>query len=68
MFGLLNKIFLFYYNWFKNLTSTSRKLWLLIFIKTTIVLTVLFLYFPDVLNQYETDEEKADAVAENLLR
>ena len=68
MLGLLNKIFLFYYNWFKNLTSTSRKLWILILVKSTIILTVLFLYFPDVLNQYETDEEKASVVADNLLK
>ena len=68
MLGLLNKIFLFYYNWFKNLTSTSKKLWILILVKSTIILTVLFLYFPDVLNQYETDEEKASVVADNLLK
>ncbi len=68
MFSFLNKIFLFYYNWFKNLTSTSKKLWILIIVKSSIILLVLFLFFPHVLNQYETDEEKANVVANNLLK
>ena len=59
---------MFYYNWFKNLTSTSKKLWILIFVKTTIIVTVLVLYFPNILNDYETDQDKADFVADNLLK
>ncbi len=68
MLGLLKKVFYFYYDWFKNLTSTSKKLWVLIFIKSTIILIVLFLFFPDILSQYETEEEKASVVADNLLK
>jgi len=68
MLSFLNKIFLFYYNWFKNLTSTSKKLWILILIKSALILTVLFLFFPHVLNEFETDIEKADFVADNLLK
>jgi hypothetical protein len=68
MLDLLNKIFLFYYNWFKNLTSTSRKLWILIFIKSTLILTVLFLFFPHILNDFETDAQRANFVADNLLK
>ena len=68
MLDLINKIFLFYYNWFKNLTGTSKKLWVLIFIKSTLILIVLFLFFPHVLNKFETDAEKADYVANNLLK
>ena len=67
MANILKTIFNFYYEGFKNLTSVSRKLWLLIFIKTAIIMTVLILYFPDVLNQYDTDEEKANAVSNSLL-
>ena len=59
---------MFYYNWFKNLTSTSKKLWLLIFVKTAIIVTVLVLYFPHILDDYETDIDKADFVADNLLK
>jgi hypothetical protein len=67
MLGLFKNIYLFYYEGFKNLTSTSKKLWILIFIKSTLILTVLFLFFPDVLSQYSTDEQRSDVVADSLL-
>jgi quinol-cytochrome oxidoreductase complex cytochrome b subunit len=65
---ILKNIFLFYYNGFKNLTSTSRKLWILIIIKSSLILAVLFLFFPDVLDKYDTQEQKAEVVANNLLK
>ena len=66
--NIIKNIFLFYYNWFKNLTSTSKKLWILIIVKSAIILTVLFLFFPNVLDKYETPEAKSDFVANNLLK
>ncbi len=68
MLGLFKKVFYFYYDWFRNLTSTSKKLWILIFVKSTIILIVLFLFFPDMLSKYETKEQKASVVADNLLK
>jgi len=68
MLGLLKNFFSFYYDGFRNLTSTSKKLWILIFVKSTLILIVLFLFFPNVLDKYETDEEKSDFVANNLLK
>ena len=65
--NIIKSIFMFYYNWFKNLTSTSKKLWILIFVKSTIMLIVLFLFFPRYFSQFETVEEKSDAVSENIL-
>jgi flagellar basal body-associated protein FliL len=67
MLGLLKSIYLFYYEGFKNLTNTSKKLWILIIIKSTLILIVLFLFFPDVLSKYETDEQKSEVVADSLL-
>jgi len=67
MLGLFKNIYMFYYEGFKNLTSTSKKLWILIFVKSTLILTVLFLFFPDVLSQYSSDEERSDVVADSLL-
>ena len=64
---MIKKIFTFYYEGFKNLTSASKKLWLLIWIKSTIILIVLFLFFPKVLNKFETKEQKANFVSEKLL-
>jgi len=67
MLGLLKNIYLFYYEGFKNLTSTSKKLWILIFVKSALILTVLFLFFPDVLSQYNSDEQRSEVVADSLL-
>ena len=67
MINLLKVIFNFYYEGFKNLTSISRKLWLLIFIKTAIILSVLIIFFPDMLWKYNTDIEKSNAVSSSLL-
>jgi hypothetical protein len=67
MTNIFKVIFKFYYDWFKNLTSTSRKLWLLMFVKTAIIMTVLMLFFPNILWKYSTDEEKANVVWNNLL-
>jgi hypothetical protein len=67
MTNIFKSIFNFYYEGFKNLTSTSRKLWLLIFIKTALIMTVLVLFFPDILWQYDTDQEKSDVVSNSLL-
>ena len=66
--NIFKNIFLFYYEWFKNLTSTSKKLWILILIKSALILTVLFLFFPHILDKYETPQDKADYVADNLLK
>jgi hypothetical protein len=67
MANILKTIFNFYYEGFKNLTSVSRKLWLLMFIKTVIIMTVLTLFFPDILWEYDTDTEKGNAVSSSLL-
>jgi len=65
---ILKNIFMFYYEGFKNLSSTSKKLWIFIIIKATIIMTVLLLFFPNILDKFETDEQKADFVADNLLK
>ncbi len=48
---MFKKIFYFYYDWFKNLKKDSKILWLLIFVKTIIILTVLLIFFPSFLWQ-----------------
>ncbi len=64
---MLKKIFNFYFNWFKNLKKDSKKLWILIIVKSTIILIVLLIFFPKVLNKFETKEQKANFVSKNLL-
>ena len=45
----------------------SKKLWILIIVKSTIILIVLLIFFPKVLNKFETKEQKANFVSKNLL-
>jgi len=68
MENILKNIFCFYRDGFRNLTPLSKKLWLLIIIKSTIILVILNLFFPDLLWKYETQEEKSEAVSNSLLR
>lgn len=59
----------FYIDGFRNMT-VGRSLWLIILIKLFIMFAVLRLFFfPDRLAQnYDTDEQRADAVRESLIR
>jgi len=49
MENIFKNIFCFYRDGFRNLTPLSKKLWLLIIIKSTIILVILNLFFPDLL-------------------
>lgn len=66
--NLLSRIFRFYLDGFRSMTI-GRKLWALIIIKLVIFFLVFKLFlFPDILSRdYDTDEERADAVRENLI-
>ncbi|MCI9173097.1 DUF4492 domain-containing protein [uncultured Duncaniella sp.] len=66
--NLLTRIFRFYLDGFRSMT-VGRKLWALIIIKLVIFFLVFKLFlFPDILSRdYDTDEERADAVRENLI-
>ena len=58
-----------YVDGFRSMT-VGRKLWLLIVIKLIILFAVLKLFFfPDILeSNYETDDQRADAVREALTK
>ena len=66
--NLLTRIFRFYLDGFRSMT-VGRKLWALIIIKLVIFFLVFKLFlFPDILSRdYDTDEERAGAVRENLI-
>ena len=66
--NLLTRIFRFYLDGFRSMT-VGRKLWALIIIKLVIFFLVFKLFlFPDILSRdYDTDEERAAAVRENLI-
>lgn len=67
---MLKKILDFYLDEFKNMSLTSRKLWIIILIKLFIMFAILkIFFFPDFLNsKYHTDQEKSDHVIEQLIK
>lgn len=65
--NIFKKIFYFYYDWFFWLSSTWKKLWILIIVKSSIILIVLNIYFPNYLWQFKTQEEKIEAVKNSLI-
>ena len=62
------KIWRFYMEGFRNMTL-GKTLWAIILIKLFIMFFILRLFFfPNILQQkYETDEERANQVIENLI-
>lgn len=67
MANILKKVFLFYYEGFKNMTI-GKRLWLIIFIKLFIMFAILKLFFfPDFLEtKFKTDNERSDYVIEQM--
>lgn len=65
---LSQKIWRFYYEGFKSMT-TGKSLWMLIIIKLVLFFLVLKLFFfPNLLSRdYDTDAERAQAVRRSLL-
>ncbi len=63
------KIFRFYYEGFKSMT-VGKRLWLIIIIKLFIMFAILKLFFfKDFLDEkFESDDEKADYVIEQLTK
>lgn len=59
----------FYYEGFKNMT-VGKTLWAIILLKLFIFFVVMkLLFFPNVLKKnFDTDEERAEHVREELLR
>ncbi len=67
VFQLMQKIFLFYVEGFKNM-KLGKRLWMLILIKLFVLLVVMkWLFFPNFLaTNFETDAQRADYVLEHL--
>lgn len=67
---ILIKIVSFYFDGFKNLSVTSRKLWIIIFVKLFIMFAILKLFFfPDFLKtKFKTNTERTNYVIEQLTQ
>lgn len=66
--SVITRVYRFYADGFKSMT-VGRYLWAMILIKLAIMFLVLKLFFfPNVLNRdYDTDEQRAEAVRNTLL-
>jgi hypothetical protein len=67
--NLFKRIFLFYYEGFKNMTI-GKRLWMIIIIKLFIMFAILkIFFFPDFLkSKFDTDKERSDYVIEQLTK
>lgn len=65
---IYKRIWDLYYDGFRNMT-VGRSLWLLIIIKLFIFFVIIkWLFFPNLLKEnYDTDEERAEAVRTELI-
>ena len=65
---LYKRIWDLYYDGFKNMT-VGKSLWILIIVKLFIFFVIIkWLFFPNILKEnYDTDEERADAVRKELI-
>ena len=66
---VFHKIFLFYYDGFRNMT-VGKKLWIIILIKLFILFFILkIFFFPDILKvNFSNDDERGDYVIEQLSK
>ena len=67
---ILKKIVSFYFDGFIHLSVTSRKLWIIIFVKLLIMFAILKLFFfPDFLKtKFKTNTDRSNYVIEQLTQ
>jgi hypothetical protein len=67
--ALVKRIFLFYYEGFRNMSGWGKRVWIIIFIKLFIMFAILkIFFFPDFLKtKYDNDRERSDYVLEQLI-
>ncbi|MBS2097171.1 DUF4492 domain-containing protein [Carboxylicivirga linearis] len=65
----VKRVYQFYIDGFKSMPAWGRNLWVIILIKLFIMFAVLkMFFFRDTLkNRYQTDEERANHVLEELI-
>ena len=62
------KVFHFYYDGFRNMSSWGRKVWIIILIKLFIIFAILKLFFfPDFLKKnFENEKQRSEYVLDQL--
>lgn len=69
VFPLLNRLFLFYYEGFMNMSLWGRKVWIIIIIKLFIMFVILkIFFFQDFLKKkYDNDKQRSEYVIDQLI-
>ena len=64
------RLFRFYYDGFRNMSSWGKRVWIIIIIKLFVILIILkVFFFPDFLNkEYDTDEQRSEHVLDQLTK
>jgi len=67
-FSLLNRVYRFYYDGFRNMSGWGRKAWLIIIIKLFIMFAILkIFFFQDFLSKnLQNDKEKSEYILNQL--
>ena len=65
---VLNSLFRFDYEGFRNMSASGRKVWIIIIIKLFIMFAILKLFFfPDFLQKkYDSDKQRSEYVLDQL--
>jgi hypothetical protein len=68
-FSILNRLFLFYYEGFRNMSMWGRKVWIIIIIKLFIMFAILkIFFFQDFLERkYDNDKQRSEYVLEQII-
>jgi len=66
---ILNRLFLFYYEGFRNMSQWGRKVWIIIIIKLFIMFAILkIFFFQDFLKKkYDNDKQRSEYVLDQLI-
>jgi len=68
-YQILNRLFLFYYDGFRNMSLWGRKVWIIILIKLFIIFAILkIFFFQDFLNRkYDNDKQRSEYVLDQII-
>jgi hypothetical protein len=68
-FTYIFRLFNFYYEGFRNMSTWGRKVWIIIIIKLFIMFAILKLFFfPDFLQRkYDNDKQRSEYVIDQLI-
>jgi len=69
LFSLFGRVFSFYYDGFRSMSSWGRRVWIIIIIKVFIMFAVLkIFFFQDFLkSNYKDDKQRSEYVLDQLI-